>query len=251
MIDANAFIPGTASRQFNRVLPLGIGRSGSADSGWPDSRPLPDRCLAAVLDELDYGILLLVDGGSRVASLNHAAREELDDDHPLRLSEGRLEARLACDTASLRSAIEAAFGQGLRRLVTVGSEGHRTSVSIVPLAGSDDAPSAVLVILGKSAVCEALSISGFCHSHGLTWAESRVLTELCAGTAPKEIARQLDVSITTVRTHILSMRAKTDAPSVAALLSRVAILPPLRRVLRGAPSVQEPATIHSLECEAA
>ena len=246
MIDTNAMSPSsTAGRQFNKVLPISGARSGFGDSAWRDPQPLPESCLAAVLDELVYGILLLVEGGNRVASLNDAAREELDDDHPLRLSGGKLEARLACDMAALRTAVEAAFRQGLRRLVTVGSERHQTSVSIVPLGGADDMPSAVLVILGKRAVCEALSISGFCHSHNLTWAESRVLTELCAGTAPKEIARRLDLSITTVRTHILSMRAKTGAPSVAALLSRVAILPPLRGVLRPARPVQASGSIHS------
>lgn len=242
MIETNAFSPsGPAGHPFNKVLPIPGATSGFGEPAWRDPRPLPESCLAAVLDELDYGILLLVEGGSRVASLNHAAREELDDNHPLRLSHGHLGARLPCDAAPLRNAIEAASRQGLRRLVTVGRERHRRSVSIVPLAGADDMPSAVLVILGKRAVCEALSISGFCHSHGLTWAESRVLTELCAGTAPKEIARRLDVSITTVRTHILSMRAKTGAPSVAALLSRVAILPPLRGALRPAAPWRSPA----------
>ena len=235
MIDPNSFIPAhTAGRHFKAVLPMPDAQPGFGDFGWGDTQPVPGACLAAVLDELDYGILLLVDGGCRVANVNHTAEVELDDDHPLLLTNARLEARLPCDRIPLRDAIDAAFGQGHRRLLTVGKDPSRASVSIIPLRVAQGSPPAVLVILGKRAVCETLSISGFCSSHGLTLAENRVLTELCAGSSPKEIARQLGVSITTVRTQILSMRSKTGAPSIGALLARVAILPPLRGVLRSA-----------------
>jgi DNA-binding CsgD family transcriptional regulator len=238
-----------AGRQFETMHPLGMPGAVPGLPGIPglpgpgmrsrfigpfSAKPasLAGACMAAVLDELDYGIVLIEDGDCKVATVNHAARMALDDDHPLRLAHGRLEARLARDIAPLRKAVDAAFGQGLRRLLTLGDAQTRTSISVVPLSSAEDGRSAVLVIFGKSAVCEALSISGFCQSHGLTWAEGRVLAELTAGTPPKDIARHLDVSITTVRTHISSMRTKTGAPNINALLARVAILPPLRSVLR-------------------
>ena len=202
------------------------------DDRGSDAFLLRSACLAAVLDELDYGILLLVDGGCRVANVNHKASIELDDDHPLRLARGMLEARLPADAAPFRNAVDAAFNQGLRRLLTVGEGRRQISLSIVPLSGAEDGSAAVLVILGKSAVCEALSISGFCRSHGLTSSEAQVLAELSGGKSPKEIARHLGVAITTVRTHIQNTRAKTGAPSIGALMARVAILPPLRGALR-------------------
>jgi len=236
MIDTEYHLGRSANHHFRPTLPIEMPGAGSRffDPSQGAASPLGGACLEAVLDELDYGILVLVDGGCRVANVNHTAEMELDDDHPLLLSQARLEARLPGDRVPLRNAIDAAFGQGRRRLLTVGQDPRRTSVSIIPLRVAEGSPAAVLVILGKSAVCETLSISGFCNSHGLTLAENRVLTELCAGSSPKEIARQLGVSITTVRTQILSMRSKTGAPSIGALLARVAILPPLRGVLRPA-----------------
>jgi DNA-binding CsgD family transcriptional regulator len=220
--------------RFRPMPPIGMPalKPSAYDDAGGDAFVARSACLAAVLDELDYGILLLVDGGARVANVNHKAAMELDDDHPLRLSRGRLEARFAADVTPFRSAIDAAFNQGLRRLLTVGDERQRASVSIVPLKSGDDDAATVMVILGKSAVCEALSISGFCRSHGLTSAEGQVLAELSNGKSPKEIARHLGVAITTVRTHIQNTRSKTGAASIGALMARVAVLPPLRGTLR-------------------
>lgn len=233
MIDANALAPDRSTRyRFSATQPVDGISIGINFSEAHDEPSLPGDCLAAVLDELDYGILLLADGRSRVANINHVARVELDEHHPLRLRDGRLEARLACDAGPLRNAVDAATGRGLRRLLTVGEERRRLTISIVPLGATTAGPAPVLVILGRSVVCGELSMSGFCSSHGLTGAEARVLTELSGGTSPRDMARRLGVAITTVRTHIQSIRAKTGAPSIGALLTRVAILPPLRGVIR-------------------
>lgn len=236
MVDAESLGSGrSGSHCFPAVLPIDLP---GTEAGFFDPRKdapsvLGGSCFAEVLDELDYGILVLVDGGCHIASVNHAAEVELDDDdHPLLLTRARLETRLACDRVPLRDAVHAACWRGCRRLLMVGKGPHRASVSIVPLRAVQANPSAVLVILGKRVVCETLSMAGFCHAHGLTLAENRVLSELCAGTPPKETARRLGVSITTVRTQIQSMRMKTGAPSIGALLARVATLPPLRGVLR-------------------
>lgn len=213
-------------------------RRGDTAPSLVPTRGIPDpallaRCLAAVLDELDYGIVLLVDAGTRVATINHAARAALDDHHPLLIARGTLDARAPADLALLRQAVDEAARQGRRRLLTVGSAGNRVSLSVVPVAYADATPPAVLVLLGRRAVCEQLSISGFCRSHGITSAESRVLVALSGGVAPKLIARQLGVALSTIRTHIISLRAKTGAGSIGALLTHVACLPPLRSVLRG------------------
>jgi DNA-binding CsgD family transcriptional regulator len=108
------------------------------------------------------------------------------------------------------------------------------SVSVVPLSSTDDEGGPVtLVMLGKRQVCEALSVQGFACSHGLTATEGRVLAALCSGTPPTEVAAQLGVAISTVRTHIGSIRQKTGAQSIRGLVQQVAVLPPLMGVLRG------------------
>ena len=190
--------------------------------------------IAATFDEIDYGVLLLSDA-THVVHVNHAARTELDRQHPLQLLGRELRARHSQDVAPLHEALRAAGLRGLRKLLTLGEGSERVSVSVVPLvasAGREGEPM-TLVMLGKRRVCEALSVQGFARSHGLTTAETRVLVALCEGTPPGEAASQLGVAISTVRTQIGNIRMKTGAESIRDLVRQVAVLPPLMGVLRG------------------
>jgi DNA-binding CsgD family transcriptional regulator len=190
--------------------------------------------LAATLDELDYGVMLL-HADAKVLHVNHAARNELDEQHPLRLDGAQLGVRRGQDAVALKDALYGAAQRGLRKLLTLGDGAQRVSLSVVPLAspGGDGEP-VVLVILAKRQVCEVLSVQGFARSHGLSATETRVLSSLCHGTPPTEIAEQGGVAISTVRSHIGNIRIKTGATSIRALVRQVAVLPPLMGVLRGA-----------------
>lgn len=197
--------------------------------------PIVWHWLTAALDELDYGIVLLFDGAS-VVHINHAARVELDEDHPLQLLGKQLRAREARDVVPLHEALTQAAGRGLRRLLILGDGPRRSSVSIIPLDAADVGPRAVLVVLGKRAVSESLSIHGFAKNYRLTRAETRVLEALCSGLPPSQAAQQLGVAISTVRSQIGSIRGKTGAESIRALVRQVAVLPPVKGVLRCAVS---------------
>lgn len=203
----------------------------------PERRATPahsQHWLAATLDEIDYGMLLLADA-SQVIHANHAARAELDSAHPLQLYGGELRARRAPDVLPLAEALQAAAQRGLRKLLTLGEGAQKVSVSVVPLSAPDEPGAAVtLLMLGKRQVCEVLSVQGYARSHGLTSAETRVLAALCRGTPPTEIAADVGVAISTVRTQIGNIRLKTGAQSIRALVQQVAVLPPLMGVLRGA-----------------
>ncbi len=198
----------------------------------PERRVQPDW-LAATLDEIDYGMLLLTENGQLVHA-NHIAGVELDGAHPLQLVGGELRARHAYDAPALHLALQNAALRGLRKLLTLGDNLHRASVSVVPI-GHGGAPGAAttLLMLGKRQVCESLSVQGFARSHGLTPAETRVLVPLCQGVPPGEVAEMLGVGIATVRSQIGSIRQKTGAESIRALVGQVAMLPPLMGVLRG------------------
>jgi DNA-binding CsgD family transcriptional regulator len=194
------------------------------------------RWMAAMLDEIDYGMLLVVDE-MRVIHANHVARAELDNDHPLQMLGQQLRVRRSQDVAPLRDAVAAAATRGLRRLLTLGDDAHRVSVAVVPLSmPSLDSRPATLLVFGKRRMCEELSVHWFARSHKLTQAEAQVLKALCTGVPPSEIAQRQGVAISTVRTQISSIRAKTGAESIRNLVHQVAVLPPLVGVLRDASS---------------
>ena len=194
------------------------------------------QCLTRMLDEIDYG-MLLVGAGAQVLYSNHAARLELDGDHPLQLLGSSLRALRPHDVLPLQDALAAAQ-RGLRRLVTLGTGVHRVGVSVVPLPENASERAGgqgplTLLVLGKRQVCEQLSVHGFARSLQLTPAETRVLELLCAGVRPTAIARQQNVAVSTVRTQIGSIRAKAGAGSISELVRQVAVLPPLVGALRG------------------
>jgi DNA-binding CsgD family transcriptional regulator len=189
------------------------------------------RCLALALDEIDYGLLLLDDGGC-VVHANHAARHELAGADPLQLIGHELHARTAGDGAQLSEALAGAR-RGLRRLVTLGATARRLSVAVIPLvSASGDGEQATLVVLGRQQLCGHLAVQCYARSHGLTPAESRVLEALCDGLDPRAVAELHGVGLATVRTQIGHIRAKTGAASIRDLVRQVSVLPPMVSTLR-------------------
>lgn len=182
--------------------------------------------LEMMLDEVDYGMLLLADDAEAL-HVNHAARAEMDASHPLQLSGRQLRARLAADVARLHDALADAARRRLRRLVVLGEGAQRVNLAVIPLGQGR-----TLVVLGKRRLSERLSVQWFGSQHGLTPAESRVLESLCEGLTPREIAELGGVGLATVRTQIGSIRAKTGAKNIRELVRQVAVLPPMVSALR-------------------
>ncbi len=191
---------------------------------------MSSQWLLRALDELDHGIVI-VGGDGRVLHLNHVAQSELDGDHPLRLLDGELRARDGRDALSLREALQGAM-RGLRRMFAVGGDAARMVLAVVPLEVGGAGPGAALVNFSKRRMCEELSVEGFARCHGLTMAETQVLKGLCAGVTPQHVANEQGVKLSTVRTQISSVRAKTGAASIRALVKQVAQLPPMVGALR-------------------
>lgn len=232
MFELNAlFQAGNAAAR----VPLTQALAANANYRGPERRSSSSqgsRWLALMLDEIDYGMVLLSDSG-QVLHVNHAARAELDGQHPLQLVGRELRARLAQDNAPLAEALQAAQ-RGLRRLVTLGERQQAYTLAVVPLGGAAGSSQATLLMLGKRRVCESLSVQWFARTHALTPAETRVLEGLCQGLDPREVATQHGVGLATVRTQIGSIRAKTGTESIRDLVRRVAVLPPMVSSLRAA-----------------
>jgi len=184
--------------------------------------------LAATLDELDYGVVIVADD-RRVRHLNERARAALAGTEPLQLKAGRLQCRSACDECALAAALTDAGWRARRCLLRLGDAQQATVVAVVPLP-----PDGAAVLLPARRGGDTLAIQWFARWHGLTLAEQRVLAQLCSGAAPTDIARLHAVSISTVRTQIGRIRLKTGTASVATLLRQVWALPPFISVLRDA-----------------
>jgi len=90
----------------------------------------------------------------------------------------------------------------------------------------------VLLVLERQQICGDLAAQWFALRYGLTPAETEVLKALSAGARPASVANQQGVAISTVRTQIQSIRAKSGAASIGELMRQLAVLPPLMSALR-------------------
>ncbi len=201
----------------------------AADSG----AGLLQTLLAQALDELDYG-MAIVNRQGRLMLANHGARRIFErPDGVCLLQLDRLVARHALREEALARAIQAAAQQGRRGLVALGDEQRPQSVAVVPLGGQP--AQGVLLVFGKSQMCEALSVDHYARVHGLTHAEGMVLAALCDGDTPHEVAQRFGVAVSTVRTQISAIRHKTRCTSIGELVRRVALLPPIVPAIGRAP----------------
>ena len=183
--------------------------------------------LMRVLNELDYGLMIVSDT-ARVGMANRAALQECQPAQTMQIHDGCVQPREERDRAAFAKAL-AASRLGRRSMLTLRSLQDAVSLAVVPIgevAESGDAFGALLAF-GKRQACETLSIEFFARNHELTTAESRVLKSLCNGLKPVQIARDADVAVSTIRTHIANLRLKTSAKTIGELVRRLTMLPPI------------------------
>lgn len=193
-------------------MPLDPGTLSLVATAKGSTKILPDLLLERVLDHIDYGIAC-VDASGQLLHANRAARVSWH--------------RIHHECEALRSAIRAASTRGTRRLVEAGCPGWRFTVAVIPLGEAQDGAVPVLLVLGRGSVCERLSSYWYGVTRGLTAAEQGVLEGIADGCSPKDIAERQSVSLSTVRSHIASLRGKTGNDTVYALLREMAQLPPM------------------------
>ncbi len=192
------------------------------------------RLMACVLDEVDYGLMLLSADGL-VVHANHAALRELGSTHPLELRSRRLRTRDPQAQQALSDALEGARHRGTRCLLNLGSDEQRIGLSIVPLPlplSNQAGGNAVLLTLQRAQLVEKLSVGAFARARGLSQREEEVLTALCEGLRPTQIAERLGVAVATVRSHVHNLKEKTQSRSMVELVKQVALLPPLVTALK-------------------
>jgi DNA-binding CsgD family transcriptional regulator len=186
----------------------------------------PVSGLAALVDEFAHATLVTSADG-RIVHANQAGRHELARARVLMQQAGSIQAaRAECDT-ELHLAIGRA-AEGKRCLLQLhATEGPSTSVAILPLKGAATDPARIALVMARVSVCDPLMLCFFSRRHSLTPTEQQVLGLLCEGLSAPQAAKQLKVAVSTVRSHVRSLCAKTRTRGVRELVARLAVLPPM------------------------
>jgi DNA-binding CsgD family transcriptional regulator len=169
----------------------------------------------SALDEFDHRPKLVVDYDQAVLwSCDDAARI-LDEPMPLCVRKGKL---IVSDDELRFEFVEFLHGVGPRmerKLIRGKAERHWAVVRAWKPVGWDRA---VCILCSPSLPLRDVVESGLARELKLTKAETRVLKEFAELNSPKQIARQLDVSLSTVRSHLKTIHAKASVSSSAQLL---------------------------------
>ena len=125
--------------------------------------PPIEPVLSMLLDELDYGVVLLLRDSAAVVYVNQAARTQLREGQGLALVDGALGARRASDAPLLADALAAAR-RGLRRLITLGAQDSRTELALIPIGASLGAGQPLVAAVFGRRLCERMSMEWFARS---------------------------------------------------------------------------------------
>jgi DNA-binding NarL/FixJ family response regulator len=221
-------------------LPAGFRNSAAFTADRRSSTGVQAALLVSMLDEIDYGLLVL-GAGARILLANQLARLELGAERFVRRRQDKVVPSLARHGAQMEAALES-VRRGQRSLVTLRCADAELALSFVPLNSGElsstqrpDAPLA-LVIFGRRDACEALTLQQYGRLSGLTGAEQALLPAIIRGLSVEAIARQQCVSLSTVRSQLGSIREKTGVKSLRSLAARLTSLPPIRPLFKQAPA---------------
>jgi len=187
-----------------------------------------DSWLSLLLDEFAHGVLLINARGT-ILHANRAARRELACAELLSADDGQLMIAQPEDAKPFQQALcKAVAGKrGWVRMVSPVT-GAAFSLALVPLRRQPgQARERIAVFMSRACVSASGLLAAFARSHGLTRTEEKVLVYLCRSLGAPEIATQMKVAVSTVRSHVRSLCAKTSSSGVRELVNRVAVLPPV------------------------
>ena len=189
--------------------------------------------LAETVDNLSTGIFLTEDHG-RIAYMNGAAEQLLKSGAALKSRDGRLVANRPNARDALSRALDhsiagkAPAASGQYAIALPDEDGAGLIANVLPLEWRDGRnplaalPGAAAVIIQDPARAAAPPMEAFAELYGLTSAERKVLEHVAEGQPPQETADRLGISLTTVKTHLQKIFAKTNTGRQADLINLVA-----------------------------
>lgn len=189
---------------------------------------------------LQHAACLVVDPDCLIEAFDPLAERLLERHRILGLgAEGRLVCRSPRHAEDLRHAVRQVAGG--RRIEThvFYCDGEKPCAcvrALMVVADRELPPSRVLLALMDEPACLATKVvASPIERLGLTAAETRIATRLVDGRSPREIAAELGVGVSTVRTHLARIFAKTGTSRQAELVSFL-----LDRTGRGRSSSRDP-----------
>jgi DNA-binding CsgD family transcriptional regulator len=219
--------------------------------------PPETELLRLALNQVDYGLVVLDADSAMLHFANGPGHAALADGpgstegsgRPrsgtgLCLVQGRVATVRPGHHEQLRSTL-ARTRAGLRGLLSLGADAQSSAVAVLPLPHSrhdgdrvvngvpHTEPQYALLVFAKQQLCDDSTVALFARERGLTGAEAQVLTQICKGLRPTQIATRHGVQISTVRTQLRSIRMKTHCQTIRELVQKVSVLPPMARHLSG------------------
>ncbi len=196
----------------------------AAPKTFPTSRPASSNRAEQILGGLPHPLIAL-QPDRRLVFLNAAAERMFRDGLACQASQ-RLMSLGQLDAAKLEVLLRQAEGAVPTQAGIWFKPGLRTGwMSAAPLAASiasgADWPASCLLLtiqLDQPDLSHSARIEALCQLCRLTTTERYVLMLLADGQAVEAAARQLDLQVSTMRTHVRNLLGKTQAPSLMQLM---------------------------------
>ncbi len=218
----------------NMLDTLFLDAPASAGHPLPPALEPDQNCLAMVFDQMSHGVVV-ISPHRRIFHANKAAHEAFDSHGVLYVHLSELRTLSPIDGKTLQTALTKASA-GLRSLVKLSGSGMDLTLSVVPLlrpaaehgqTNPEGVCDRIALFFERSAICDTGMFIFFARSQGLTPTEEQVLTFLCRSMSTPDIATELKIAVSTVRSHVRSLCIKTGSKGSRELVNRVATLPPV------------------------
>lgn len=198
----------------------------AASAGYDVPLDAEQDCLHLLFDEISHGMLVVSPQG-RVLHSNRAARDEMTRNGVLFVRQDELQTMSPMDGKLLHAALAKAGG-GIRSLVKLSGSGITLMLSALPLKNNSGTYcEQIALFFERRGICDSGMFVFFARSHRLTRTEEQVLNLLCRSMSTPDIAKELDVAVSTVRSHVRSLCIKTGAKGAREMVNRIATLPPV------------------------
>lgn len=170
------------------------------------------------LGSLDARPRLVIDRELKIVWQSNKAAELVRQPVPLQINQGYLAADADANLNELAEFIEC-VGEECATLLVQGNERKHWAM-LMALSPQED-PSLVCVMLNLSVPHRSVEQSGLAKALGLTVCEARVLDQFSRLNSTREIAENLGVSVSTVRSHMKQIHSKAGVGSAVQLTQLV------------------------------